>query len=75
MENDNEKTVRQNRIIPFVLALPKDGDRYLELLNTSQSITMRSGLVVLQEGENVGSHNTGQHEEILIILNGCGEVE
>jgi quercetin dioxygenase-like cupin family protein len=36
---------------------------------------MRSGFVTLQPGENVGSHNTGQHEELLVVLEGKGEVE
>ena len=36
---------------------------------------MHSGMVVLQKGENVGSHSTGPYEEVLVILEGSGEVE
>ncbi len=36
---------------------------------------MRTGFVTLQPGENVASHNTGQHEELLVILDGKGEIE
>ncbi|HTY39131.1 MAG TPA: cupin domain-containing protein [Bacteroidota bacterium] len=36
---------------------------------------MRSGLVTLHAGQDVGSHSTGNHEEMLVILGGVGEVE
>jgi len=36
---------------------------------------MRSALITLQPGENVGSHNTGKNEELLVILDGIGEVQ
>jgi mannose-6-phosphate isomerase-like protein (cupin superfamily) len=39
-----------------------------------ESITMRSGLVVLQPGESVGKHNTGVYEEIVVALEGEGEM-
>lgn len=35
---------------------------------------MKSGLVELAHGESVGKHSTGQHEEILIVLLGKGEM-
>jgi len=35
---------------------------------------MRSGLVVLAPQKSVGSHSTGQNEEILIVLEGKGEM-
>ena len=60
---------------PFVLSLPDDGNGYHEILKSPKSITMRSGLVTLQSGQEVGSHTTGKHEELLVILDGTGEVE
>lgn len=62
-------------LLPFILPLPKDGTTYHKILGTDKSVTMRSGLVTLQSGQNVGSHNTGKHEELLVILEGSGEVE
>jgi len=35
---------------------------------------LRSGKVVLAEGENVGRHNTGGFEEVIIVLEGQGEL-
>jgi mannose-6-phosphate isomerase-like protein (cupin superfamily) len=37
-----------------------------------ESVTMRSGLVVLQPNQSVGKHSTGDHEEMLVILEGKG---
>jgi quercetin dioxygenase-like cupin family protein len=39
-----------------------------------ETVTMRSGLVALQPGKSVGKHSTGQHEEVLIVLEGRGEM-
>jgi mannose-6-phosphate isomerase-like protein (cupin superfamily) len=36
---------------------------------------MRSGLIQLTPGEDVGLHSTKQDEEMLIILEGQGQVE
>jgi mannose-6-phosphate isomerase-like protein (cupin superfamily) len=35
---------------------------------------MRSGRVELKAGEEIGEHSTGDHEEVLVILEGEGEV-
>ncbi len=37
-----------------------------------ESVTMKSGLVILQPGQKVGKHSTGSHEEMLVILEGTG---
>ncbi len=34
---------------------------------------MKSGHVVLQPGESVGEHTTGEREEAVVILKGSGE--
>jgi quercetin dioxygenase-like cupin family protein len=39
-----------------------------------ESFTMRSGLVVLMPGQTVGKHNTGIYEEIVVALEGEGEM-
>jgi mannose-6-phosphate isomerase-like protein (cupin superfamily) len=35
---------------------------------------MRSGLVVLAPGKSVGKHSTDKHEEVLVVLEGTGEM-
>jgi mannose-6-phosphate isomerase-like protein (cupin superfamily) len=47
----------------------------MELLKPPRTITMRSGLVRLNPGEDVGLHSTNKNEEMLVILEGQGEVE
>jgi len=39
-----------------------------------ETVTMKSGLVTLAPGQSVGKHSTGQHEEMLVILAGHGEM-
>ncbi len=39
-----------------------------------ETVTMRSGLVVLEPCESVGRHTTGDREEVLVILSGVGEM-
>ncbi|GAB4278929.1 MAG: hypothetical protein Kow0092_34750 [Deferrisomatales bacterium] len=39
-----------------------------------ETVTLRSGLVVLEPGRGVGAHSTGDHEEILVVLEGEGEL-
>ncbi|MBK9292196.1 MAG: cupin domain-containing protein [Bacteroidetes bacterium] len=57
---------------PFFLELPK-GTAYFEILSSSQSHAMRSGLVCLEPGQSCGLHTTGAHEEVLVFLEGSGE--
>ena len=60
--------------VPFILRLSQS-EKVTAILDSTKSVRLRSGFVTLQPGENVGSHNTGQHEELLVILNGEGEVD
>lgn len=64
-----------NSVVPFVLSLSSNGVKHFPILDSSRSVRMRSALITLQPGENVGSHNTGKHEELLVILDGIGEVQ
>lgn len=46
----------------------------LLLAGPPETVTMKSGLVILPPGQNVGKHSTGVHEEMLVILEGKGEM-
>ncbi|OGU12094.1 MAG: hypothetical protein A2X61_09890 [Ignavibacteria bacterium GWB2_35_12] len=75
-KNKSENNIQERKSLkPLILTLPNDGSSYFKILNDSMSYTMRSGLVTLQSGQDVGSHNTENKEELLIILSGTGEVE
>jgi mannose-6-phosphate isomerase-like protein (cupin superfamily) len=65
----------KNNPVSFVLSLPDDIEKYHEILGLRQSVSMKSGLVCLQSGQEVGSHNTNNCEELLVILNGTGDIE
>ena len=67
---EKEKTLKA-----FTRNLPDNADSYFQILNTSESCIMRSGMVTLKSGESVGEHSTSDYEEMLIILNGSGMVE
>jgi mannose-6-phosphate isomerase-like protein (cupin superfamily) len=58
---------------PFVLRLSQK-DKVTTILDSTKSVQMKSGFVTLKQGEDVGSHNTGEHEELLVILDGKGEI-
>jgi len=52
----------------------KSAKRFLRLLDASQTIRLRSGLVTLKPSENVGEHVTEGKEEVIIVLKGKGSV-
>lgn len=64
-----------NLLKPLVIDLPLDKDDYFTILDKQMAVTMRSGLVFLKPGEDVGSHNTETYEECIIVLEGNGEIE
>ncbi len=39
-----------------------------------ESMGMKSGYIVLGPGKSVGKHGTGHHEELLVVLEGAGEM-
>jgi mannose-6-phosphate isomerase-like protein (cupin superfamily) len=51
------------------------GDRRTLLAGPPQTAGMRSGVVVLGAGESVGRHSTGSREELIVVLEGRGEVQ
>jgi len=62
-------------LTPLVIDLPQGSTDYFEILGKTKAVTMRSGLVILKPGHEVGSHNTENYEELIIVLEGSGEVE
>lgn len=64
-----------SNLLPFIKELPLDSDEYFKILSETETTTMRSGLVTLKKGENVGAHSTNNYEEMLVILSGIGELE
>lgn len=60
--------------IRFPFTLPQDTNKYTEILRPPQTITMRSGLVRLEPAGDVGLHSTKKNEEMLVILEGQGEI-
>lgn len=60
---------------PKVINLDAAGKDYLPILGgPPDSVMMKSGLEVLAPGKSVGKHSTGQHEELLVVLEGNGEM-
>jgi mannose-6-phosphate isomerase-like protein (cupin superfamily) len=39
-----------------------------------ETVTMRSGSIVLLPSKNVGKHSTGNNEEVLVVFSGSGEM-
>ena len=59
---------------PLAIKL-KSKNKYLRLLSgPPQTAGMRSGLVRLKSGEEIGEHSTADKEEILIILKGRAKI-
>jgi quercetin dioxygenase-like cupin family protein len=58
-----------------VVSLDSQGSSYLVLLQgPPETGSLRSGLVTLEPGTSVGLHNTGENEEMLVPLEGEGEL-
>ena len=58
-----------------VIALDPRGQGDMQLLKgPPETVTMKSGLVVLAPGKSVGKHSTGQHEELLVVFEGQGKM-
>ncbi len=52
----------------------KSAEKYQKLFGRDSGTSgMKSGHVILQPGENIGEHSTGEREETLVILKGKGE--
>lgn len=68
MENKTE-------LVPFVKTIVSDGNKYQNLLNNDNASKMHSGFITLKPGEDVGKHTTGKNEELIVVVEGSGEIE
>ena len=60
---------------PKLITLDAKGKDYLPILTGApETVTMRSGLVILAPGKDVGKHSTKDNEELVIVLEGRGEM-
>ena len=60
---------------PKRVVLDMSATDYLRILGgPPESVSIRSGLVVLKACESVGRHSTGSFEEMLVVLEGDGEM-
>ncbi len=60
---------------PKVIVLQSQGKEVTPVLTgPPETVTMKSGYVVLSPGKSVGKHTTGQNEELLVISEGQGEM-
>ncbi len=60
---------------PKTIQLDPAATEYRRILEgPPESMTMRSGYVVLQPSASVGGHSTGAFEEMLIVFAGEGEM-
>lgn len=57
----------------FVRSLPEVQEP-TRLLGKEDTVSMRSGLVILQPGQDCGWHSTENYEELIICLEGSGEL-
>jgi quercetin dioxygenase-like cupin family protein len=58
-----------------VVTLSKSGSGVMPILTgPPETVTMKSGYVVLEPGRSVGRHSTEHHEEMLVVLQGQGEM-
>jgi len=58
-----------------VIQLDAAGKDYLPILTgPPESVAMESGLVILAPNRSVGKHSTKEHEELLIVLEGEGQM-
>jgi quercetin dioxygenase-like cupin family protein len=65
----------QTPLTPKVIPIDVSGKDDLQLLGgPPDTVTMRSGRVILAPGKSVGKHTTGANEEVLVILEGQGEM-
>jgi quercetin dioxygenase-like cupin family protein len=65
----------QPKLHAKVVASQKSENGILPILTgPPETLTMKSGYVVLEPRRSVGRHNTEQHEEMLVVLEGRGEM-
>jgi mannose-6-phosphate isomerase-like protein (cupin superfamily) len=61
--------------VPKTIALDPAATANVRLLGgPPETMTMRSGLVVLEPGKSDGTHTTDSYEEVLVVLEGEGKM-
>lgn len=66
-----ENGTPQAKVIP----LRSSGEQVTPVISgPPESVSMKSGYVVLPPGKSVGKHSTEQHEELLVVFEGDGEM-
>jgi mannose-6-phosphate isomerase-like protein (cupin superfamily) len=66
---------QQTKPRPKVVPLAKFTNGVTPILSgPPETVTMKSGYVMLEPGRSVGRHSTEHHEEILVVLEGQGEM-
>ena len=66
-----DQSVPQIKVVP----LDPGGQSYIPLLKgPPETKSFHAGLVILAPGESVGAHSTGANEEMLVPLEGQGEL-
>jgi len=73
--NTDKKENALTEFKPFVLSLPQSSEGRAEILNSRNSAVMHSGFVSLGKNECIGEHSTGSHEELIVVIDGEGEIE
>jgi len=60
---------------PKLIVLDPNAKEYMRVLGgPPETVTMHSGLVVLEPDKSVGTHNTKNYEEVLVVLEGAGKM-
>jgi len=65
------KPINQAKVIP----LPNGRESYTQILGgPPENTCLRSGCVILEPGKSVGKHSTNEYEELIVPLEGEGEL-
>ena len=60
---------------PKVIPLPKGKESYTKILGgPPETACLKSGCVILEPGKSVGKHSTNGYEELIVPLEGEGEL-
>jgi quercetin dioxygenase-like cupin family protein len=63
------------KLKPKTIELDMNASDYLRILGgPPESVTMRAGFVVLQPSQTVGRHSTESYEEMIVVMEGEGEL-
>ncbi len=47
----------------------------MSIMDYGNCYAMHAGIDTLNKDESIGEHSTGSHEELIIVLEGRGEIE